>query len=398
MLASLVAARLAAQTVHGGAQAIFAVTRADPVPGGGAMTEARVVQPLVILRVGALGGRLAVRATADLEGLTMRRGELTPGAWGEGYNDRRHPHTYAHELMLEVTDPFGAIAGAVHTSLSAGKGFAPFGTDDPMHRPTLRYPVNHHWSQVIERAVAILGVRAGPITAEAGLFNGDEPERPGQWPRIEGRFGDSWAVRLLVTPVRGVVLQGSRAMVKSPEHRPGAGSPQFKWSASAEVTRPLGAGRLSLLAEWARNSEFDGFFVFHSTLVEGEWKAGDHRPYLRLERTERPEETRTPNLFRSVRPHLENSILGTTRFTLLTAGYGWTLGTSGGLEPFAEATYGTARRVDGGIFDPKAFYGRNDLWSASVGLRVRTGRALHLMGRYGVLAQDASPASMDDHH
>ena len=51
-----------------------------------------------------------------------------------------------------------------------------------MVRPFLRYPVNHHLAQILERAVAIAAVRAGPVLAEAGLFNGDEPERPGQWP------------------------------------------------------------------------------------------------------------------------------------------------------------------------------------------------------------------------
>ncbi|MDO8666610.1 MAG: hypothetical protein Q7J79_08355 [Gemmatimonadales bacterium] len=391
-------AALRAQAVQIGAQGIIVATRVDPVPGGGSLTEFRVVQPVLVLRVRTLDYHLAFQATANLEGWTMPAGELSPGGWGEGFSDRRHPHTFAHELMLSVVDPAGARTGAVHTSLSVGKGFAPFGTDDPMHRPTLRYPVNHHWSQVLERAVAILGVRAGPVAAEAGIFNGDEPERPGQWPRIAGRFGDSWAVRAHVTPVRGVTLQGSRAKVRSPEHRPGAGSSQYKWNASVEVARQLGEGRLSLLAEWARNSELDGFFVFHSLLLDGEWRYGDNRPYLRLERTERPEEMRTLDPFRSVRPHLENSILGTTRFTLLTAGYGWRLGQGGGLEPFAEVTYGTARSVGGGVFDPKTFYGRNDLWSASVGLRMRTGRALHLMGRYGVLAQDDSRASMDHRH
>ena len=37
---------------------------------------------------------------------------------------------------------------SVHASLSAGKGFAPFGTDDPMSRPIFRYPVNHHLAQI----------------------------------------------------------------------------------------------------------------------------------------------------------------------------------------------------------------------------------------------------------
>ena len=68
-----------------------------------------------------------------------------------------------------------------------------------MVRPFLRYPVNHHLAQILERALAIAALRAGPVFAEAGLFNGDEPERPGQGPRIGGRFGDSWSGRLTGT-------------------------------------------------------------------------------------------------------------------------------------------------------------------------------------------------------
>lgn len=47
----------------------------------------------------ALSNRLRLLATLNLEGLTIPEGELTPGAWGEGFIDRRHPHTSAHELM-----------------------------------------------------------------------------------------------------------------------------------------------------------------------------------------------------------------------------------------------------------------------------------------------------------
>lgn len=85
--------------------------------------------------------------------------------------------------------------------LAAGKGFVPFGTDDPMSRPVVRFPVNHHLSQVLERAVALAGVRAGPVTVEGSLFNGDEPASPGSWPAWD-RFGDSWAARLTLSPLR----------------------------------------------------------------------------------------------------------------------------------------------------------------------------------------------------
>ena len=169
------------------AQGVVAATGADPVPGDRALSEVRVVQPVVMLHAG-WGRHLAGLATLDLEGLTMPQGELALGDWGEGFMDRRHPHTYAHELLVSGTDLLGRHDGEGQVSLTAGKGFAPFGTDDPMIRPPLRYPVNHHFAQILERAVLIGAGRQGPVTLELGLFNGDEPERPDQWPLIEGRF------------------------------------------------------------------------------------------------------------------------------------------------------------------------------------------------------------------
>ena len=43
-------------------------------------------------------------------------------------------------------------------SLSAGKGFAPYGTDDPMSRRMVKFPANHHLSQLLERWVAAAAV------------------------------------------------------------------------------------------------------------------------------------------------------------------------------------------------------------------------------------------------
>ena len=211
-------------------QRCLTYTRVDPVPGGRSLGEVRLVQPTIMAHAGALSNRLRLLATLNLEGLTIPDGELTPGAWGEGFIDRRHPHTYLHELIFTFDDVLGDLDGPTRISLAAGKGFAPFGTDDPMGRPVLRYPVNHHLAQILERAVAILGVRRGPVMVEGGLFNGDEPERPGQWPRVS-RFGDSWSGRLTVLPVTELELQGSYARVHSPEDRPrAAGTDQSKWS------------------------------------------------------------------------------------------------------------------------------------------------------------------------
>src|SRR5207244_11489139 len=145
---------------------------------------------------------------------------------------------------VSIEQGFGGVAHPVRVSVSAGKGFVPFGSEDPMNRPALAFPVNHHWSQILERAVTMLGLRAGPVTVEAALFNGDEPERPGQWPRLSGRFGDSWSGRATLTFGPALELAGSYAKVKSPENRPGAATDQLKWHASARLDRPLSSGRL----------------------------------------------------------------------------------------------------------------------------------------------------------
>jgi hypothetical protein len=328
--------------------------------------------------------RLRLLATLNLEGTTLGRGELTPGAWGEGFVDRRHPHTYVHELLLTADDLLRAADGPTRISLSVGKGFAPFGTDDPMGRPILRYPVNHHLAQILERAVAIAAIRRGPVSGEIGLFNGDEPERPGQWPRIGGRFGDSWAARLTAEAVSGLELQGSRAQVHSPEHRPGAGTDQEKWSLSARWAGTVDRRPTYALLEWARTSEAGGFFVFSSFLLEGAWNAGGHRLHYRFERTERPEEQRV-SAFRSLRPHLENSILGITRWTIHTAGYSApSLDTEGiAIQPLAEISLGRIAQVGGGLFDPRQVYGKEEFWSLTLGVRARFGGGVHRMGRYG---------------
>ncbi len=383
-----------------GLQAIGVLTSVERIPGSRGLTEARLVQPVVMLHAGALNGHLRFTGTLNLEGQTIPRGELAPGAWGEGYNDRRHPHTYAHELMLSGMDLLGDLDGAGRLSVSAGKGFAPFGSDDPMSRPVVRYPVNHHLAQVLERAVLSAGYRTGPLLLEGALFNGDEPERPGQWPLLS-RFGDSWSVRLTALPVTGIELSVSRAKIHSPEHRPGAGTDAWKWHLAARGDRPVGGARAYGLAEWARTEEADGFFDFTSLLAEAAVQTGRHRPYYRFERSDRPEDLRTLDLFRSVRPHLENSILGITRFTLHTVGYGLRAGPRQSplqLEPFVEATLGSSNNFGGGVLTPELLYGTTRVRSITVGLRAAWGMAGHRMGRYGDLLDAGHEPGMSHDH
>jgi hypothetical protein len=386
----------AQQRIHLSATAAAAVTRIDPAPGGSARAEIGIDLTNLMARAMLAGGRLDLAATLSLEGATMPDGVLTIGAVGEGYVDRRHPHTYVHELIATARQPLGD-RGVAELAVTAGKGFVPFGTDDPMSRPTLRYPVNHHWAQILERALVMVGVRVGPAALEAGLFNGDEPERPWQAPNLS-RFGDSWALRASGRLLRHVELQFSHAKVASPEHRAGAGPRAVRWSGSARLERPLGRGRAYGLVEWARTEEADGFFAFDALLLEGEIRAGAHRPYYRFERTERPEEERTADPFRTRRPPNDDAILGITRWTILTVGYAVRLPAVRGvaLEPLVEVARAGVAAVGSGLFRPAEFYGGDVIWSVTVGLRLQAGPP-HRMGRYGVLETDTSAERHREH-
>jgi hypothetical protein len=143
--------------------------------------------------------------------------------------------------------------------------------------------------------------------------------------------------------------------------------------------------------EWAHTSEAEGFFDFSSLLAEGAWTAGAHRLHYRFERTERPEEERVSR-FRTLRPHLENSILGETRWTVHTAGWSAAILDRNGvaLSPVVELSYGRVGEVGGGLFDVRQVYGRDDFWSWTMGLRLSYGGGPHRMGRYGAALNDGT--------
>jgi hypothetical protein len=189
-------------------------------------------------------------------------------------------------------------------------------------------------------------------------------------------------------------------MLHSPEHRPGAGSDQHKWSGSGRWDGTIRGSPFYGLVEWARTSEARGFFVFHSLLAEAAWTTGRNRIHYRFERTERPEEARTQNLFRSTRPHHENSIQGITRWSIHTAGYGFQLGEQAGpvsALPFVELSYGRLAEIEGGVFSVSSLYGRHSFISASVGVRLSLGMQMHRMGRYGVVQDTAGTAHPAQH-
>jgi hypothetical protein len=381
-------------SLHLVAQAVPLLTRASPTAGGTSRTEAALTQALLMGRVRWWDGHAMLDASLDGEGIAMRRGELSTGAFGEGYVDRRHPHTYLHELMLTGVGRAGPLA----YSASGGRGFAPFGTDDPMVRPFAKYPVNHHLAQILERGILLGAIRIGAAIAEAGTFTGEEPVSPGSLPRTR-RFGDSWSLRSTLLPTSWAEVQASYARVASPEEPGGFGLDQRKRSASVRAMSEDGARYA--MAEWARTVELDhnsgiDAFSYESALVEGGLFAGPIGVALRLEQTDRPEEQRSADPFRTVRPATDLSIIGITRWRIATlhiAAPAVTQGTVSGT-PFVELSrLAPTSREEGSLFLPEQFYGGSRLWMLTLGIRLRVGSPHTRMGRYGVALPESPHTS-----
>lgn len=373
-------------------QGIPLVTRAAPSAGGSPFTQAVLSQPVGMANGRFARSRGAYAATFDAEGLTMPNGELNTGGYGEGFVDRRHPHTYLHELMLTG---FGET-GAIKWSASAGRGFAPFGTDDPMMRPLVKFPINHHLAQILERATIIGALRAGALIVEGATFDGDEPTTPSSLPRAS-RFGDSWAARATLVISRGVELQASHARVASPEELSGYGLDQRKHSLSARSIS--GDGTRYVLVEWAKTTDRDpvrsrDVFDYASVLAEGAVQAGPMGIALRVEQSERPEEDRLAAAFRTPRPSTDLSTNGITRWRTVSLHVAAPASRRRTVDatPFVEvAALSADPRHPQSVFTPDRVYGTSRFLMLTAGVRVRGGDAHARMGRYGV-ADTGGPA------
>jgi hypothetical protein len=383
--------------LRGGAHAVPLLTHVSPILQGASMTEAYLTQPTLLGEVATAGGALRLRTSISLEALTIDRGELGAGAYGEGYIDRRHPHTYLHELMLTVERD----VGAARTSAAVGRGFVPFGTDDPMMRPFVKFPVNHHLGQILERLLVAGGVRAGPFMVEAAVFGGNEPMNARDMGRLD-RFGDSWAARFTAEPVPGLELQASRAHVISPEMPTGDGGDQRKWSAAARYSATQKSGGLYTLIEWKRTTEIErgrDLYSYGSALLEAAVDLGGWRPAVRIERSERPEEERTFDPFRTVWPHGGSHGMGLTRWTIVGARVEKALAVRGmSAAPFVEASAANVQETGGGLFEPDLFYGSTRIWTVNLGARLGVGWHPARMGRYGVAAAGAAHRHDVRHH
>jgi hypothetical protein len=372
------------------AQVFPVITWGAPGESGSPLhrSETYLTQPAAMVNLESPGSRFVFRFTPNFEGLTLPDGELTFGGWGEGFIDKRHPHTLLHEMMLSfnVWNPEG-----VSFSLSGGRGFATYGTDDPMARPGLKYPTNHHLSQILERWTLNGVVLWRGWSAEAAIFGGEEPTDP--WDHFGNlhSFGDSWSARVArrfgegFGPLAPWEVSASYGVVREVHH--GREETTFLTNAAVRHAGSHAFGELYGLVEASRgDTEGDSYF---SVLGETQLGIGRHQPYLRVEYATRPEYPRlgaagSDDFFRY--DHDDHAI-GATRWLISTLGYGYR-GTDFpfSVRPFAELNHHRVSHERGpATLDPQALFGTNSFLSLSAGFRMFVGGGPMRMGAYGVL-------------
>ena len=347
-----------------------------------------ITQPALMINLESPRSDVSLRTTLNFEGVTQPGGELAFGAWGEGFIDKRHPHTFLHEAMLSANlwaDDGGGF------SISAGKGFAPYGTDDPMSRPVIKYPTNHHLSQILERWT-LNAVYTTPLWAfELGMFGGNEPSGPWDFSNIEG-FGNSWSAR--VSRHFGVgsmhiwtwEVAASFARVKEQHDSPAPDRVTRLFNGMLRHESGYGLGHLYALIEGSWSDPDHGAGVF-SVLGEASLHRGIHKPYARVEYASRPEYARNgaPDTRGFFRYDHDAEPIGATRWLSLVAGYGISASPLPySARPYLEAQWHTVS-ADRGSITAESLFGRSSFFSLSAGVRVFLGGDPMRMGSYGVL-------------
>jgi hypothetical protein len=388
MPAHMFTARLGAGwQLLGMAQVIPAVTAGVGADANSAITQTELyaTQPVVMFNVESPRSRLVLRTTLNFEGLTQEDGELTFGGWGEGFIDRRHPHTLMHEAMLSV-NVWNAAGGSL--SVSAGRGFAPYGTDDPMARPVMKYPTNHHLSQILERYTVNGVYRRGGWSIEGGVFDGAEPTGPYDFGNFEGF--DSWSTRLTrrfggAGTTAPWELSASYARVTEVHHD--EESTTGLVNAYVRHDGQYGFGDLYAMVEASRSDPDGDGDGFHAVLGEVQLTRGRHRPYARIEVATRPEYERegAPGDDGFFRYDHDAHAEAATRWIITSVGYGYeAVRLPYSARPFVEIQHNNAARSRGDV-SATGLFGTTRFFSLTAGVRIFLGGGPMRMGSYGVL-------------
>ena len=260
-----------------------------------------------------------------------------------------------------------------------------------MSRPVIKYPTNHHLSQILERWT-LNAIYTTPLWAiEVGVFGGNEPEGPWDFSNVES-FANSWSTRLSRHFGTGSMhiwtweVAASFADVKE-ERDDGLPDRNTRlFNAMLRHEKDYGSSHVYGMLEgsWSDADNDDGYF---SILGEASVQRGAHKPYARVEYASRPEYPREGSRATSEFFRYEHDAdpLGSTRWLSLTAGYGISATQLPyGIRPYIEAQWHNVRSDEGGI-QPATLYGRSSFLSLSAGFRVFLGGDQMRMGAYGVL-------------
>ena len=316
----------------------------------------------------------------------MRRGELSTGAFGEGYVDRRHPHTYLHELIASGIGSTGPLA----YSASVGRGFVPFGTDDPMMRPFEKYPINHHLSQILERGLAIGALRLGPVDPRGEHLRRRRADLAGLAAARAAGSATRGRCAAPCFPSRASSCRRATRSVRSPEQPEGFGLDQRKQSISGRFVSAN--GDRYLLAEWARTDERDrdrdvAVFGYETALLEGAAtaRARGPRAATRADRAAGGGATgrSVPDAAARVRPlHRGDHALADRDASPSRPGRD--LRSASRVSLCRARAAARLHRAPRRTSSMRASSTADPIWMASVGVRIRYGVMHARMGRYGV--------------
>jgi len=316
-------------------------------------------------------GTLRLRGMLSLEPLTvgdcgypnlLQTGEVCDGG---AIVDAQHPHDLFMELSADYARPLGR--GVSADLYLAPVGEPALGPAAFMHRGSANgnplAPINHHWLDAthISFGVATLGIERGIWRLEGSVFNGREPDEE----RYDFDFAPltSFAGRLQLAPVRGLVAQVSRARLRN-SHRhvvllppelecppgvtgglvPADGACHLidqgdlfldveRTTASVSYHRHGGGWPWSVTAAWGRNEE-QGHGETDGVLVEGMLGLFGGSLFGRAERVEKTDHDL------AIRPSLEQFLSGEQRvfhLAKLALGFARPFAAAGGVTASAGA-------------------------------------------------------------
>jgi len=232
-------------------------------------------------------GTLTLSGMATVEPLTVGlAGYSEIGQVGEAYHrlqvtDHQHPH----DLLMQAAAAWRVpITDRTAVTLAAGPvGEVALGPVAFMHRassaenPTA--PLSHHIfdSTHITTGVVLGRVDRGPVSVEASIFRGREPDED----RYDVDLGalDSWSMRVWLRPSAAWTIQASHGFLHEPEQLEPGNQRRTNASVSWFRERESNYSAMTAAVGWTDRQ----FSTVHAVLVEGTHHVGATSIYGRFE-------------------------------------------------------------------------------------------------------------------